>query len=140
MKYYFFEPEVAGELGQNTVIDSTVYPPTVHRLHYEFSGWLGDALVESFPCIISTEDAAEALRKSSVSGVSYSDVEISKSSEFREMYPDRDLPKFVWLKISGEAGGDDFGMADDHRLVISETALDVLRKFGVGNAIVEEFF
>ena len=36
MKYFYIQPEVAGGLGKNTVMDRSVHPPIVSRLHYEF--------------------------------------------------------------------------------------------------------
>ncbi|WP_459204012.1 hypothetical protein ACQVRV_07895 [Ralstonia pseudosolanacearum] len=64
MKYFFIEPEVAGKLGENTVLDPTVHPARVDKLHYKFSGWLGDAMLESFPCVIATQAASDALKQS----------------------------------------------------------------------------
>ena len=40
MKYYVLEPEVAGGLGENSIVDHSVVPFQVTRLHYEFEGWL----------------------------------------------------------------------------------------------------
>ncbi|WP_254706781.1 hypothetical protein [Ralstonia pseudosolanacearum] len=68
MKYFFIEPEVAGKLGENTVLDPAVYPARVDKLNYKFSGWLGDAMLESFPCVIATQAASDALKQSDVTG------------------------------------------------------------------------
>jgi hypothetical protein len=43
---YILEPEVSGEIGERTVIDSSVHPPIVSYLHFVFMGWLGDDLIE----------------------------------------------------------------------------------------------
>ena len=40
--FHVVEPEVAGALGDRTEMDSSIHPPIVKRLHYEFQGWLGD--------------------------------------------------------------------------------------------------
>ncbi|HKB91644.1 MAG TPA: hypothetical protein VKC60_14085 [Opitutaceae bacterium] len=61
MKYYYIEPEVAGSLGENTVIHREVHPPRVSKLHYRFDGWLGDVLLESFPSFIVAEDVEKKL-------------------------------------------------------------------------------
>jgi hypothetical protein len=37
-KYFLIEPEVAGELGADTVMDSSVHPPRVSELHHELKG------------------------------------------------------------------------------------------------------
>ena len=52
MQYVYIEPEVAGGLGDHTVMDRSVHPPIVSKLHYQMEGWLGDALLESFPVFI----------------------------------------------------------------------------------------
>ena len=139
MKYYFVEPEVAGELGEKTILDSSTHPPRVDKLHYKFSGWLGDAILESFPCVIVTKAASDVLKESGITGVQFAEVETSISAEFREMYPQRKLPSFKWLRITGTPGKDDFGIADDLRLVVSEKALDLLRPLGIEHALVEAF-
>lgn len=139
MRYFFFEPEAAGALGENTVIDASVHPPRVDKLHFEFSGWLGDAILETFPCVIATQSAAEALERRGVTGIQLAEVEVSVSAGFREMYPAREIPRFRWLKVQGEAGNHDFGIAADLRVVVSEQALDVLRPFGIKHALTEPF-
>ncbi|MHA6915602.1 hypothetical protein ACQUJO_21055 [Ralstonia pseudosolanacearum] len=139
MKYFFIEPEVAGKLGENTVLDPTVHPARVDKLHYKFSGWLGDAMLESFPCVIATQAASDALKQSDVTGVQFVEVEVSASDEFRELYPNRELPSFQWLKVSGEPGRHDFGIASDLRLVVSEKVLGILQSFGLEHALTEPF-
>lgn len=139
MPYFIVEPEVAGGLGDRTEMDRSVHPPVVTRLHYQFDGWLGDALVESFPAFIVTEAASEALIAAGLTGVEFSEAEIATTETFREFYPGRDLPSFVWLKPVGQAARDDFGTAADGRLVVSQRALDVLRECGLDHAVVEAF-
>ncbi|WP_080954801.1 hypothetical protein [Xanthomonas phaseoli] len=138
MNYFVIEPEVAGEIGDGSVLDTTVHPPLVSKLNYQFFGWLGDSILESFPCFIVIQDLASNLMSEFLSGVSFHDVEISISDEFRGLYPNRVIPDFCWMKVSGVACKDDFGIALDYRLVISERALKVLQKFCIENALVEE--
>jgi len=139
MAFYYVEPEVAGGLGKHTVLDSSVHPPIVSELNYRIVNWLGDALLESFPALIITRPAADALQAMDASGISLRDVEITVSDSFRETYPERTLPEFVWLIVSGLAGKDDFGIADDSRLVVSQRVLNRLKAFGLENALVENY-
>jgi hypothetical protein len=139
MQYFYIEPEVAGGLGSSTLLDSTVHPPVVERLEYCFDGWQGDALLESFPCFITTESLAAQLMSSSMSGIQLGHVSITKSREFLELYPHRSLPVFVWLRVTGQAGNDDLGIAVDGRLVVSDRALTILKAFGISHSLVEEF-
>jgi hypothetical protein len=139
MPYYALEPEVAGHLGDHTVVDRSVHPPLVHRLHYEFDGWLGDDLLESFPCFIVTKGLSEQLAKSELSGFRFDQVDVSKSDLFEEIHRVREMPEFAWLKIVGRAGADDFGLSPDHRLVVSQRALDVLKVVKLDNCDTEEY-
>ncbi len=137
--HFILEPEVAGGLGANTVMDRTSHPPQVMHLHYQFDGWLGDVLVESFPCFIVTRAAKEALIAAAVTGVQFGDVEVSTSDQFSEVCAGVVLPEFVRLEAVGGAGSDDFGVVKDGRLVVSERALAVLQQFQLVNALVEPF-
>jgi hypothetical protein len=140
MKYYYIEPEVAGGLGPNTVMDRSVHPPHVSRLHYLFDGWLGDVLLESFPCFIITEAAMRKLEAEGLTGIQSDKVEISLSEQFKELHPNQQLPPFVWLRVNGRVGQDDFGSAPDGRLVVSGPgkALEVLQSLGTSQALVTE--
>jgi hypothetical protein len=55
------------------------------------------------------------------------------------MYPGQHPPKFAWLKITGVAGVDDFGIASDCRLIVSEKALLVLQPHRLDHCEVEEY-
>lgn len=130
MRYYLLEPEVAGGFGNNAVIDTTTHPPNVKHLHYELDGWLGDDLLETFPCYIVTDRLRQAISEVAKRGFSFADVEISKSEQFRQFYRDRELPAFSWLKVSGQAGVDDLGISANHCLVVSERVLAAMQKNG----------
>ena len=141
MRYFYIEPEVAGSSeGPKSVMDRSVHPPIVSRLHYVFSGWSGDVLLTSFPCFIVTENAMNKLMESGArTGARFADVKTTTTYPFREFYPDTKLPKFMWLQVTGRAGHDDFGLAADHRMVISERALDVLKGLQLTDAVIEPF-
>lgn len=139
MKYYILEPEVAGSLGKGTVMNRDVHPPDVKKLDYEFDGWLGDVLLESFPCFIATIDAVTKLQRLPVTGVQFDDVRISKSVQFQDMYPNQVLPKFKWLKVLGRPGLEDFGLGRDFRLVVSDRVLNALKPLGLSNAVIQNF-
>ncbi|MER8662432.1 hypothetical protein NKH34_14960 [Mesorhizobium sp. M1148] len=139
MRYFDIRPDVAGGLGNHTVLDTDVHPPVVHNLHYEVEGWFGDALVTTFPCFLVTDEAKEALLKMGISGADFSDAEVTESEEFHELQPGQELPHFVWLKVDGQAGRDDFGIASNYDLVISERVLDLFERLGIPSAVIEPF-
>jgi hypothetical protein len=139
MKYFVIEPEVAGGLGPNTTMERSVHPPLVSRLHYQFDGWLGDAVLESFPCFIVTEEVRRTLKRLGATGFEFGEVEITKSEQFHELLPDCQLPQFFWLRISGRPGHEDVGITADARLVVSERVFRALSDVGISHARVSEF-
>lgn len=136
MARWYVSPEVAGQLGESTVMETSSHPPIVTHLHYHFDGWLGDDLLEAFPCFIITERLAEALTKSELTGWQLKDVVVSKSETFEDLYPGRELPKFRWLVVHGQQG-EDFALADKLHLEVSDRALEFLRSSRIHNAIIE---
>ena len=132
--YYLVEPEVAGGWGWNTLFTRTPGQPTVvHKLHYEFNGWLADELLETVAEFIVTERLAAEIEKAGLTGVRFDDVEISKSEEFENWHPDQQLPKFLWMRIVGHPGQHDFWMTPKLMLAVSEGALDLLKKNGTAH-------
>lgn len=139
MMFYKIEPEVSGGMGEGTVIDSSVHPPIVTCLHYCFDDWLGDSLIESFPCFLVTAEAASKIEQAKLTGADFKNARISTSEVFDELNPGQTLPKFLWLDLYGAPGDDDLGIAADGRLVLSEQALAVFMELGIQHAIVSPF-
>lgn len=154
MKLYGLEPEVAGGFGENTVVSNLENVrakrerPIVTHLHYEFSGWLGDEILETTPCFIITESLADSIQRSELKGYTVADVETSVTEEFEELYPGRTLPKFKRLVPQGTVevrgnnfkswSGDDFCLSPKSILVVSEKALAVLRKHQLNHCDITE--
>lgn len=136
--HYHVEPEVAGQLGPNSRLDASTFPPKIKELEYIFDGWLGDALLECFPCFILKKDAADAWVASGVNGFDLDIVSVGKSDVFEELYPGRELPGFYWLKPKGSPTIDDVALSEKHVLVLSKKAIEVLRPFGLDNAELED--
>lgn len=140
MDYFILEPEVAGGLGDRTIMDTSVHPPRVERLHYEIDyGWLGDELLESFPCYIVTENLASGLVASGLGRFELDEVEVSLTPEAQEEHEGQGIPQFRWLRVTGVAGQDDLGVTFKGQLVVSERALQVLRTAAVDNCVVEPY-
>ncbi|MEV6527554.1 hypothetical protein AB0M43_37075 [Longispora sp. NPDC051575] len=136
MRFHLLEPEVAGELGPGTVIDTTVHPPRVSVLEYVFTDWLGDDLLESFPCYLASERLADAIERSDVTGYRFDHVDVSVSPEADELLEDATLPAFRWLIATGTACVDDFGTTSKGEIVVSDRALELLRSFTIDNCDV----
>ena len=140
MNAYWIRPEVAGELGPRSSLDASVYPPGITRLHYEFSNWMGDDIVESFPPFVATATLADAIMISGLSGVEFDDVVVILNPQFEVFFPDvaSSFPAWRWLRPVGQPLISDFWQDDAARLMLSEAALDVIRRFRIGNAELSE--
>ena len=137
--FWCIEPEVSGSLGDGTIMDSSIHPPKISKLNYEFSGWLQNDLIESFPCFIVTENLKNCIDKMNYSGVYFDEVQITKSDEFKILYPKLELPKFFWMRINGLAREDDFGLSNDYRLVVSNDVFNTFKHFNISEADFEEY-
>ncbi|MCG8708034.1 hypothetical protein JHU04_001235 [Brenneria sp. 4F2] len=133
--FYYIEPEVNGELGDGTIMDTCVYPPVVKKLILCFSGWLGDDLLECYPCFVVTERLADELKIVVKDDVFFEKINIKKSDEFDEVYPEKLLPHFYWMKI---LNGRDIFLSEDKRLAVSERIMNILSAFNISNAMIEK--
>ncbi|MBW9154748.1 hypothetical protein [Clostridium estertheticum] len=144
MDMFRLEPEVAGEIGENSRIRyERGMIKEVEFLHYEFTGWLGDEILTSHPCFIVSENIVEDILRSKLRGYRFEDIEISTSDEFKEMFPNRYIPNFKRLIPLGkvvvrdekifQSSEDDFCLEDDVELVVSYNALEILKKSNIDN-------
>jgi len=137
--HYYIEPEVSGGIGRNSIIDTSFHPPIVKKLNFEFEGWLGDELIESSPCFIVSENLKNKINQGKLTGFKFDNVEITKTENFNELHANKILPKFYWLQVIGKAGQHDFGIANDFRLVISTSALSIIKQTKIEHADIEEY-
>ncbi len=140
--YYLVKPEVAGEMGEGTVLDHSTHPPRVDRLEYEIGGWLGSDLMTTFPCFIVTETLAEKLTASGLGSFELRDVEITISPEGEtalQVMGFSEFPKCKWFYVTGTAGHDDFGVTQKARLIVSDRGLEVVRQGRIEYVAIEEY-
>jgi hypothetical protein len=136
MRYFLLSPYSA---GCNSASDADWTTNTIHKLRYKFDFWRDDVLLSSSPTWIITVVAKHAVQLAKLTGVHFVSVEVSKSELFDQFHPRQELCSFVWMKVDGEAGHDDFGIVRKTKLVVSERALALLRTLGIPNARVDDF-
>ncbi|OLT44222.1 hypothetical protein BJF85_20360 [Saccharomonospora sp. CUA-673] len=142
MAFHLLRPDVAGELGEGTVLDTSTHPPVVHQLEYVVSAWFGSDILESFPCFVVSAELGTALEKSGLGSFELADMRLTVTPEADELRRDmgvREFPTFVWLKVHGQAGVDDVGVDRRASLVVSDRALELLRRFDLDGCDVEEY-
>lgn len=103
MKFFILSPEVAGEIGENSILTyENGRIKDVIYLDYCFMGWLGDELLSQHPCFIITKSLQADIIKAGLTGISFSDISISFSEEFEELFPNFHkvtvMPEFVRIQ------------------------------------------
>lgn len=139
MKYFVIEPEVAGSLGSDTILDRSTHPPIVNRLEFRFEGWLGDPIVESFPVFLARSDLVSRFKAIGITGYQIADAKITISDDLKATDPKLSIPPFEWVQIIGKSKHDDFFLAVDFRLVISEKVKAAVEEYGVKYWSIEEY-
>lgn len=146
MKYYMIKPEVAGELGDNSkIIYEAGRIKEVTFLEFVFCDWLGDEILTARPCYMITKNLMDDFVTNGIRGVKYEDVQISFSEDFLEMYEDTsEMPAFVRLvplnkvECFGEDMEDDIYADKCNRLIVSEKALEILKRHKIDHCDIEE--
>ncbi|MED1608082.1 hypothetical protein P4U90_22455 [Cytobacillus kochii] len=152
MILYFLEPEVSGGHGEDTIYGTEEEITTkgisgkVKFSHYEFEGWLGDDLLESTPAFIVSSKLGAELENSDFIDYKLEECLITTSDEFKEMYPDIEIPafsRFIPLgKIEVEEdhfknwSGHHFSLSSKGELVVTQEALDFLNRFSIDNCFI----
>lgn len=146
MKYYLLNPEVAGELGDGSEVEyENGRIKEVKFLEYNFMGWLGDELLTTHPCFIVTKSLQEDIILAGLTGMVFSEIKITVSDVFVEIYGDRHIPEFVRIICSElyETNVDnlqhDFYYNEYKDLIVSERALDVIKQHKISMCTIEEY-
>lgn len=143
MNYYIVEPEVAGEIGKNTVYDKKKKNIDGNEkieiifLHFIFDGWLGDELLEVTPCFLVSERLKNEIIKNNLSGCVFQEIKQSYGDVFMELYPNIKVPKFFRLipinylnvdedKYIENNDMSDFMISQKDYLIISENAKKII--------------
>jgi hypothetical protein len=133
MNFLEVNPEVIVGLGEKTIFnqqDSQI----IESLHIELEDWLGDDLMEIYPCFVITEFLEEGLTKMKFTGYEIVSMITTKNEYFDNNYSlDKNLPLFKWIKINGKSYIDDFGIDEkSKKLVLSEKVYHWLKgKFSI---------
>ncbi len=135
--HYLIEPGVPGQLGDSTKLDTSCHPPIAHELEIVIDDWLGDDVLEIFPCYFISENLKDTLETSQLTGFNVKKVENTYSELFYELNGDTEVPLFYWLYINGTPEQGDFWINKDHLLAVSEKAYEILQNFNLAQADIE---
>lgn len=136
-EYYRFKPDTPGQLGNKTTLDNRSHPPHIDNLQFIFDDWLGDDLIECFPCFLISERLLNKLKASDLKGYSIKEAEIEFSPLFYDLNGNKKVPAFKWFYVNG-AQGDDFYLDEEHCLMVSSRAYEQIKNAGnINNCEIE---
>ena len=135
-RYHVLTPAVYGELGEGTILDTSVHPPVVERLHLVMDRPPEDDLHTSFPCFFASDRLGRAILDASMTGAELASVRVELNDQAVGPPAGDGLAPFHWLKVAGSAGTDDFGINEQNNLVVSAAALAILRRFRLDECTV----
>jgi hypothetical protein len=138
-QFFVLEPEPAGELGLGTDFVPNSVPPRVSRLEWVFDFLPDDDLIHRTPAYMVSAGLAAALDEAGLTGYEFREATVNKAPEFDEINPGEDLPDYRWLEVTGKPGEDDLGLDDLAQLVVSERALETLKRGRLDDCRVEPF-
>ena len=125
MPYYKLQPEVPGELHRQTTLDRSTRPPKAINLKVLFLGWMGDDLLDIFPCFFVTDQLKVCIEINGLTGCSFETFELeigedappeTSNTKFWRMVPS------LWEQLA------DIRVNPKGYLVVSELALLVINK------------
>ncbi len=138
MTFWTLDPEVPGQLAPGTVLDRGSHPPLLAEFHLVVAGWLGSDLVACFPAFAVTTRLADALREGRFSGYELAEMQVSLDEQYADLHPEARPPDLIWLKVTGTAFEDDFGLDSSLDLVVSDRVVALLRTMRLVECEVEE--
>jgi hypothetical protein len=136
--YYIIQPEVIVGIGDNTSGADINDQFGITHLHIKLEDWLGDDLVEVFPCYLITETLKKKLEANMFSGYEFGEVEITKDEYFHNNYQlKKPLPQFYWLIIKGKKNADDIFLDTKFKLNVSPDFLKFLKSDSLSSKYLE---
>jgi hypothetical protein len=139
MKIYRIHPEVPGGIGKNMDYDKTEVPWKITQLSVVFEGWLGGDLLKISTCYIVTDTLKEKIISANLTGIyNFVDFDLDYSLNFKNLYPNKILPKMHWMQLGSDVGKVDLAIGEKNKLFVSEKAMNVLKTVDLSDAEIQE--
>ena len=126
-KWFRIEPEVPGGLGDNAVFAIVDGRRVFSVLHVEIDGWLGDDILTCVGNVLATERARQLTSTLKLRAVTVKKLEVTRSSEYAQLFGRKRLPQLHWLQLEGTAFEDDFAIDNKGRLIVSAKTINEFR-------------
>lgn len=125
---YRLDPQIAGQLGPRTSLDTSTHPPVVRELEYVLDTPHADDLIQSFPAFLVTEDLGARIRSARLTGIVLASARVSVSDNYRALYSEASHPRYLWLRIDGTSLSSDVWLDSEFRICTSDRAFKILQQ------------
>lgn len=140
-KYYYLH--VWGVLGfdsKTQIVDRDSKPIILDNIGLEIDYWPPDDLFSVSPLLFVTERLKSIIVNKKITGGAFDRVtRISQGANFRDNYPDTQLPSHYWkMTVSGQFGQNDMILWEHEFLLVSKKALECFRANHVTHAEADD--
>lgn len=132
---YSLDPQVAGELGEGSVLDATVHPPAVAKVDYVLDRPDADELIQSFPVYLVSSGLADRLQSSGLTGFALAEVVTRPSVEYSSAFGDAPHRHYRWLQVLGTEE-DDCWIDASLMLCISDRMMEILSEATLSDCVI----
>lgn len=132
------DPEVAGNFGNSSELDTSVHPPRVRRLEYRVEGWLGDDLIQTFPVYLASPGLVDAMTRSGLTGFTDRGAGVVTVDPQVASAVDKKILDFHWIEIDGQQESDDLFITSEYLLGVSDRAWAIFDSFQLEQCDVEQ--
>lgn len=134
------DPAVDGSLGDRSEFVDGANFQKLSTFHMVLEDWLGDDLVTVHPAFAVTEQLANALMASALTGFVIREMEVTPSDQWEILNPGEvAVPKLKWLDIVGAIPEDFFMDNATASLVVSARGLALLREFNLSRCDIRTY-
>jgi hypothetical protein len=122
---YSLDPQVAGELGEGSVLDTTVHPPVVTEVDYVLDQPEADELIQSFPVFLVSSGLADRFQSAGLTGFTLEEATTRPSFEYLSAFGQAPHREYRWLRVHGTEQ-DDCWIDSSAMLCVSDRMMEIL--------------
>ena len=134
---FALDPQVAGELGENTVIDTSSHPPVVSHVDFVLDYPETDDLIQAFPVLLVSAEMADRLTAADVAGVALSGASVRPSEDCLAVYGAAGTGSYRRLEPVGTER-DDCWLSNEFLICVSDRMMRILAQGIMKNCDTKE--
>lgn len=135
---YRLDPQVAGELGDETVLDSSTHPPLVSQVDYVLDQPDADDLIQSFPIFLISTGLGSRLQDAGLTGFALAGALVRPSENYLAIYGAVPHPQYMWFQVIRADIEADCWLDESLQLCVSDRMMRHLEAADLSDCLIEE--